>query len=163
MLKTAHSHPTHIIIPSLTMPRLLIQRDAYAAELVSLYSGDVTVFSWVEHLRHALSSAAADLAGGSADLLYVDSLDLDSHLPVCGTGHSTDIRQSNLCDMMSEVVVASTSGGFQPSWCDNVRGDHDAPHMVEVTTGSPFYPPKSGPGETMQAHVASVNTMEQVP
>ena len=38
----------------------------------------------------------------------------------------------------------------------------DPAHAVEVHSGAPFPPPKGGPGETFQAHVARVERMESV-
>ena len=100
------------------------------------------VFAWVELLRQELTAVeeavAADAEAAAA--AEVAEASADASAPGCygspGRCHSRRVRHVG-------------SAPDDPRW------------RVCVTSGPPFHPPKSGPGETMQAHVASVTCMEQ--
>ena len=110
------------------------RRTALTAELVSLYAGDVVGFAWAEHLRQALLPAPDGDAAA------------DDEPPA---GDPTAVVEPD------SAQYGQRMRHFDGAACDPA-------HAVEVSSGAPFHPPKGGPGESFQAHVARVERMESV-
>lgn len=122
------------------------------AELLDMYQEDTeVVILWSEHLRGSLEDTAdihldAEEATAESDVSPCDS-------PATGTSSN---------QAKDRVFHPSTSKFGQPSrnFEESVISNED--NCREIYHGQPYHPPKSGPAETLIAHVASVESMEHV-
>lgn len=116
--------------------------------LTELYTGEEIVYTWVEHLRSELAGAAqgeASQADAAAGSMGVDDSSAGDET------HSEGFT----------FVPATARYGQRERKFDASASD-DAQFGVEIVSGPSFHPPKSGPSEEFQAHVARVKSMCQV-
>jgi hypothetical protein len=130
-------------------------------ELLSMYEEDCEcVFSWVAHCKDHIEAIENHLeavkaqeqklsASASAAALAADALAADAEGLAAGEDG----------DGAAFTYVPPTS-----KYGQRVRhfGVVDDSFKVAVVSDEPFHPPKSGPGETFQAHVAPVTSMGNV-
>ena len=155
--------------PSVSAPTPLLfaptvseaQSSALCAELLEQFEGMEIVFTWANHLNAALAA-------------FEDTEDPEEAAAAgrCALEEEGDETEHAICAVeASSKSQGGTSSGFTftPStskYGQRVRhfaSNVDDPSLaVEITSGGPYHPPKSGPGETFQAHVARVASMEQV-
>ena len=141
------SPPTPVLhIPALSDD----ERAALVAEITWLFDGCEVVYSWAEHLREALTERAESEAAEAAAVAAV-----------ADAGQQIDQLASAMADASGFTFMPATSRYGQ-------RVRHfgaesiDPSFAVEVTSGASFHPPKSGPSEEFQAHVATVTSMGHV-
>ena len=131
---------------------------ALVKQLMELYDGDECVFTWAEHLRSELQADAAEDDSLSA-AIAATALDDDS-----AAANTAAIEEA------SSVPDGTAAFTFEPAtnrFGQRVRhfdasANDDAANGVEIISGASFHPPKSGPSEEFQAHVARVESMGQV-
>jgi hypothetical protein len=141
------SPPTPVLhIPALSDD----ERAALVAEITWLFDGCEVVYSWAEHLREALTERAESEAAEAAAVAAV--ADADQQI-----------------DQLSSAMADASGFTFMPAtnrYGQRVRHfgaeSIDPSFAVEVTSGASFHPPKSGPSEEFQAHVATVTSMGHV-
>jgi hypothetical protein len=128
------------------------QSTALASELLQQFSaGEECIFSWVTHVAESLraiedaqeaeEAAAAEAAAAMA--------------AACAIADEAE------CSDAAYTFVPPTSKYGQRVRHFGSDALDDA-FAVEISSGEPFHPPKSGPGETFQAHVCSVSSMGHV-
>lgn len=153
------------------------QRTRLVSELMEIYCGDEVIFAWVEHLRDALASDAAEDGSLSAALAaaelddaatYDDTALAEAVAAACAddeadaTAEAAAHRAATNRDAAGFTFTpASARYGQRVRHFDAAASD-DARFGVEITRGASFHPPKGGPSEEFVAHVASVHSMEQV-
>lgn len=129
--------------PVLNAPTLGLETERVRAELLDMYdAGTEVIFQWAEHVRDAIETH--------------NSQTLDSELII-----PTVVESVKDLPLDRMTFTPSTNRYGQ-----RVR-HFDAAAMsetnrVEIHHGELFHPPKSGPSENFQAHVAVVSTMGQV-
>jgi hypothetical protein len=141
------SPPTPVLhIPALSDD----ERAALVAEITWLFDGCEVVYSWAEHLREALTERAESEAAEAAAVAAV--ADADQQI-----------------DQLASAMADASGFTFMPAtnrYGQRVRHfgaeSIDPSFAVEVTSGASFHPPKSGPSEEFQAHVATVTSMGHV-
>ena len=126
------------------------------SELLAMYDGAEVVFQWVEFLREqlmlgeGLAEETGDVTGEASEEVAcegVDALTLGEPGQTAGGGGVT-------------FIPNTTRYGQRVRHFDAAAVD-DA-HRVQIAHGENFHPPKSGPSECFQAHVARVESMSQV-
>ncbi|CAJ1932796.1 unnamed protein product [Cylindrotheca closterium] len=158
--------------PKLKAPQWIMdetRQEELEHELLTLFQSDTEVaIMWVEHCRSAIEEyQEANQAFSSNN----DSQQADHHDAEGDEDPTTTIADNNNTNddgsyepPASSVTISFVPGSkfgqsirhFQLSVVDNPA------YQREVFHGAPFHPPKSGPSETMQSHVASVSCMEHV-
>ena len=141
------SPPTPVLhIPALSDD----ERAALVAEITWLFDGCEVVYSWAEHLREALAERAEAEAAEAAAVAAVANSDQQ-------------------IDQLASAMADASGFTFTPAtnrYGQRVRHfgaeSIDSSFAVEVTSGASFHPPKSGPSEEFQAHVATVTSMGHV-
>lgn len=140
-------------IPRIHAPSFVItptRRKELENELMEMYQNDLEVaILWVEHLRVVLGDvdlSQQEQDGNEADLEGLMNSQVDE------PPEETGVR----------IFQPASSKFRQP-----IRQFHESIIQNEsnrriIYRGPPYHPPKSGPAETMIAHVASVETMDHV-
>ena len=98
--------------------------------------GEEVVFIWVEYLREQLSQTAEPAPQEAVECGEPDAKGWTFHPPT--TRYGQPVRH------------------FHASALDEAR------FGVKIASGECFHPPRSGPSEMLQAHVASVKSISQV-
>ena len=135
------------------------QRTRLVDELLAMYDGDEIVYTWVEHLREALQGEDDHALAAAVAAASVEEDD-------------AELARAAAVAAAADAAEAEAAGGFTFTPATNRYGQRvrqfdsaaldDAANGVEITSGASFHPPKSGPAEEFQAHVARVTSMAQV-
>eukprot|EP00934_Nitzschia_sp_Nitz4_P002997 Nitzschia sp. Nitz4//scaffold53_size117307//72413//73395//NITZ4_003773-RA/size117307-augustus-gene-0.93-mRNA-1//1//CDS//3329554214//2987//frame0 len=124
-----------------------VRRASLEEELVAMYQEETeVVIMWAEHLRDTL---------GSEVHLLDDGASKQERVP-----EETPLETPN--DSSVRVFQPPTSKFGQPTRAFPASVVLNQANQRTIFRGQPFHPPKSGPSETMIAHVASVESMDQV-
>lgn len=125
------------------------QREELVSEMLAQYDGAEVVFTWCEFLRERLLCLAADsLSLAAAVEAQAAEVDLDLH-------HSDTL---NAVGASGAAVGGDADMGWTFTPATNKYGQRvrhfdasaeDGCHEVEIASGPPFHPPKSGPGESV--------------
>ena len=132
------------------------RRAALADEMLRMYDGAEVVFGWVEFLRESLSDEIgtdAPAVPGAAPPEATANGTADGS----GEGdHRGDPAEKGFTFTPPTSKYGQRVRHFGPEALD------DAANGVEIVSGPSFHPPKSGPAESFQAHVATVTRSGQV-
>ena len=144
---------------------------ALASELVALYDGAEVVYTWAEHCREQLADGTDAALSAAAQ----HDAELSAAMAVAAVADADDMADEAAAVAAAETAAAEAAAAeasgltFTPSTSRyGQRMRHLSPDAtdptfeVEITSGPSFHPPKSGPSEEFQAHVASVSCMGQV-
>jgi putative IMPACT (imprinted ancient) family translation regulator len=141
-------------IPRLHAPSFVLaptRRKELEEELVAMYQNDLEVaILWTEHLRDVLGDV--DLSQRQQQQPQEDGQELDPDTACAEELGETGTRIFH----PASSKYGQTIRHFQESIIQ------DESNRRTIYRGSPYHPPKSGPAETMIAHVASVETMDHV-
>eukprot|EP00980_Cylindrotheca_fusiformis_P009448 scaffold2068_cov96-Cylindrotheca_fusiformis.AAC.4 len=140
--------------PCLLAPQWIMdekrQRDL-ETELVSLYERDVEVaIMWVEHCRSTIEDYQQANQYSSPPWEDDEPSQVSEH------------EQTATNTAATRSFIPSNSKFSQPMRTFEIAVVDNQENMREIFHGEPFHPPKSGPAETMVAHVASVQSMDHV-
>jgi hypothetical protein len=144
----------HPPIPRLVAPQWIMdekrQRDL-ETELVNLYEKDTEVsIMWVEHCRCAIDDYQQATSNQHTKQQE------DATPQKTGKQAVTPYIATTRTFIPYSAKYGQPMRTFQTAVVDNIE------NMREIYHGEPFRPPKSGPSETMIAHVASVHSVDHV-
>ena len=131
---------------------------ALVEELLGMFDSAEIVFTWTSHLTDALAEGEQQQQQQQQQLESAEA-------------SAEDLMAFGLETEVSEAGGASQEGAFTyvpPTSKYGQRVRHfgadalDERFAVEIVSGPSFHPPKSGPGESFQAHVAHVTCMGHV-
>ncbi|KAL3916744.1 MAG: hypothetical protein SGPRY_006690, partial [Prymnesium sp.] len=115
--------------------------ESLSAELVGMYiQGEEVLFQWAEHVRSVID-AQTSTAGSSPPLAPPEQSDSDAPNGSVFTPQST--RHGQRSRLFGPEAI-------------------DASNAVRIHHGELFHPPRSGPAENFQAHVAEVSSLAHV-
>ena len=152
------SSPTPILFaPSLDDSRVM----EIAQELLGMFEKDSEcVFTWVAHVKELLEMEAALLEEQAVALKLEEQTQLAAAVAATEALAVEDETDADAnTESFTYVPLTTKYGQRVRHFGAEVADDH---FKVDVVSGAPFHPPKSGPGETFQAHVAPVTSMAQV-
>lgn len=141
-------------IPQIHAPSFVLpptRRKRLEEELMAMYQNDLEVaILWVEHLRDVLGDVDLSQQQQNEEEVSGDAAEPDI-IGEQGTGE-TGVR----------IFHPASSKFGQPIRHFHESIIHNQSNRRAIYRGPPYHPPKSGPAETMIAHVASVETMDHV-
>ena len=144
-------------IPLIHAPSFVLsptRRKQLEEELLAMYQNDLEVaILWVEHLRQVL---------GDVDLSQQQQQQQQGEEEGEQATEPEIVHELGTGETGVRIFHPSSSKFGQP-----IRHFHESIIQNEsnrrpIYRGPPYHPPKSGPAETMIAHVASVETMDHV-
>mmetsp|Transcript_38670 Transcript_38670/g.93497 ORF Transcript_38670/g.93497 Transcript_38670/m.93497 type:complete len:352 (+) Transcript_38670:89-1144(+) len=147
--------------PKLKAPQWIMDETRQAEleqELLTLFESDTEVaIMWVEHCRSVIEEyqEANQTSSISKQNQQADEQGDDEEQTTTASDQQPQTAASTISFVPGSKFGQSTRH-FQLSVVDS------AEYQREVHHGVPFHPPKSGPSETMQSHVAPVSCMEHV-
>ena len=157
------SAPTPVIFA----PMLSDEQSAvHAAELLEMFDEVECVFTWVAHLKEALEINAEEMQ--AAESQQQRERDLERNL-AAAIAVAAEADHAGCGKGSSEASGAGDGFTYTPptsKYGQRVRhfgsAATDERWRVDITSGASFHPPKGGPAESFQAHVATVRCIEQV-
>ncbi|KAL3938225.1 MAG: hypothetical protein SGBAC_006817 [Bacillariaceae sp.] len=152
--------------PSLKAPQWImdeIRQVELEQELLTLFEPDMEVaIMWVEHCRSVLEEYQEANQTSSHGMRNQNDIEVEqtSSTQNSATGeNASDQRQTSATSTITFCPGSKFGQSIRHFQLSVVDGPK---YQREVHHGVPFHPPKSGPSETMQSHVASVSCMEHV-
>ena len=144
--------------PTPLLHSLMLQEETcneLVSELVPLYDGAEVVYTWVEHLRERLTGILQDelVAAESAAAMGSDTAVGDA---------LADTSAVRATESVSEYTFTPATSRYGQRVRHFGSASNDPAFRVDITSGPSFHPPKSGPSEEFQAHVATVTCMGHV-
>lgn len=147
--------------PNLVAPQWIMDKQRLRdleKELLELYEKDVeVVILWAEHVRAELEEYSHQSNQNS----NINSSEGNEDDDIPASRQDIEPSKSGKSSTTRKFIPASAKYG-QPLRTFEIAVVDNELNSRKVYRGSPFHPPKSGPSETMLAHVASVTSMDHI-
>ena len=165
----SRSAPTPVLHSAVPLDE--VRRATLVEELLALFEENEVVYTWVEHLRDSLRAACPAETSGGSDIggCGAAANAVEQRLTDASMALALSLQEAEEVNAATEAAAVAADFTFTPAttrYGQRTRhfgsGSTDERHRVEIFSGPSFHPPKSGPSEEFQAHVARVHSMGNV-